>query len=101
MKIYSTRHGQTDYNKRDIILGTTDIELNETGLHQAEELAEKLKQVSGELGTTYETMEEVIDARKNARAEKNWEIADKIRIALDNAGIILKDSKEGTTWEIK
>ena len=66
-----------------------------------EELAEKLKQVSGELGTTYGTMEEVIEARKNARAEKNWEIADKIRIALDNAGIILKDSKEGTTWEIK
>ena len=66
-----------------------------------EELAEKLKQVSGELGITYGTMEEVIEARKNARAGKNWEIADKIRIALDNAGIILKDSKEGTTWEIK
>lgn len=42
MKIYSTRHGQTDYNKQDIILGTTDIELNETGLAQAHELAEKV-----------------------------------------------------------
>ncbi len=42
MKIYSTRHGQTDYNKQDIILGTTDIELNETGLSQAQELAEKV-----------------------------------------------------------
>lgn len=42
MKIYSTRHGQTDFNKRDIVLGSTDIELNETGLSQAEELAEKV-----------------------------------------------------------
>lgn len=42
MKIYSTRHGQTDFNKRDIVLGTTDIELNETGLSQAEQLAEKV-----------------------------------------------------------
>lgn len=43
MKIYSTRHGQTNYNKNDLILGTTDIELNETGLKQARELAEKIK----------------------------------------------------------
>lgn len=40
MKIYSTRHGQTEYNRNDIILGTTDIPLNETGLLQAKELAE-------------------------------------------------------------
>lgn len=45
LKIYSTRHGQTDYNKRDIILGTTDIELNETGLHQAEKLAERVSEL--------------------------------------------------------
>jgi len=29
------------------------------------------------------------------------DIADKIRIALDEVNIILKDSKEGTTWEVK
>jgi probable phosphoglycerate mutase len=43
MKIYSTRHGQTDYNKNDCILGITDIELNETGLMQAEQLANNIK----------------------------------------------------------
>ena len=32
---------------------------------------------------------------------KNWDIADKIRRALDKAGIVLKDSKEGTSWEVK
>lgn len=41
MKLYTARHGQTDWNKIDVILGTTDIELNETGIMQANELAEK------------------------------------------------------------
>ncbi len=42
MKLYVTRHGQTDFNKQDRILGTTDIDINETGLQQAHELAEKV-----------------------------------------------------------
>lgn len=45
MKIYSTRHGQTAYNKQEIILGTTDIDLDETGEKQAQELAEKIKEL--------------------------------------------------------
>ena len=28
-------------------------------------------------------------------------MADKIRMALDKVGIILKDTKDGTTWELK
>lgn len=45
MKIYTARHGQTDWNKIDVILGTTDIELNETGIMQANELAEKIAEL--------------------------------------------------------
>lgn len=66
-----------------------------------EELAEKLKEISEELGETYSSMDEIIEKRKAARAEKNWDVADKIRVALDKVGIVLKDSKEGTTWELK
>jgi len=44
MKIYSTRHGQTDYNLNDIIQGVTDNELNQTGISQAYQLAEKVRQ---------------------------------------------------------
>lgn len=66
-----------------------------------EELREKLEEISSELGENFSSMEEIIEKRKTARAEKNWDIADKIRIALDKVGIVLKDSKEGTTWEIK
>lgn len=42
MKIYSTRHGQTDFNKMDLILGRTDVPLNEKGMIQADELAEQI-----------------------------------------------------------
>ncbi len=66
-----------------------------------EELSANLEEISSELGEHFSSMEEIIEKRKSARAEKNWEIADKIRIALDKAGIVLKDSKEGTTWELK
>lgn len=44
MKIYSTRHGQTDFNLNDLIQGITDNELNNTGISQAYELAEKVRE---------------------------------------------------------
>ena len=46
-------------------------------------------------------MEEILDLRKKARAEKNWDIADKIRISLDEIGIVLKDTPDGTKVELK
>ena len=66
-----------------------------------EDLNKKLEEISAELGEKFSSMEEIIEKRKNARSEKNWDVADKIRIALDKAGIVLKDSKEGTVWELK
>ena len=66
-----------------------------------DELKAKLAEISSELGGQFNSMEEIIEKRKTARAEKNWEIADRIRIALDKVGIVLKDSKEGTVWELK
>ena len=66
-----------------------------------DELKEVLAGVSEDLGAKYDSMDALIEARKLARAEKNWDLADKIRISLDKYGIVLKDSKEGTTWELK
>lgn len=66
-----------------------------------DELKAKLEEISKELGENYDSMEAVIETRKQARADKNWDLADEIRVALDKVGIVLKDSKEGTTWEVK
>jgi len=40
----------------------------------------------------------VIDVRKSAKENKDYATSDKIRIGLQSMGILLKDSKEGTTW---
>lgn len=40
----------------------------------------------------------VIDIRKSAKENKDYATSDKIRIGLQNIGIQLKDSKDGTTW---
>jgi cysteinyl-tRNA synthetase len=65
------------------------------------ELAKGVAAVNKELGGDFKSMEEINAQRNAARAEKNYSLADKIRIALDSAGIVLKDTKEGTTWELK
>lgn len=45
-------------------------------------------------------VEGLIAARKAARAAKNFAESDRIRDELAAMGVVLKDSKEGTTWEI-
>ncbi|MEJ2612121.1 MAG: cysteine--tRNA ligase [Candidatus Thiodiazotropha sp.] len=49
-------------------------------------------------GLTNEAIDAMIQDRINARAEKNWGEADRIREELDAAGIILEDGPQGTTW---
>ena len=43
-------------------------------------------------------MDLVIDMRKTAREQKDWSTSDKIRDMLAEAGIVIKDGKEGTSW---
>lgn len=45
MKIYVTRHGQTELNKRSLMQGQVDEPLNEKGIAQAGEVAETLREV--------------------------------------------------------
>ncbi|MFN3657832.1 MAG: cysteine--tRNA ligase [Pseudolabrys sp.] len=45
-------------------------------------------------------VDEMVQARTAARAAKDWKESDRIRDELAAMGVVLKDSKEGTTWEI-
>ncbi len=79
---------------------TLGFNMTKTSLTE-EELAEKVSMISSKLGENIASIDELIAFRKKARDEKNWDVADKIRFACDEVGIVLKDSKEGTVWELK
>ena len=47
------------------------------------------------------TVELLIQLRRDAKANKDWGTADKIRDELNSIGIELKDTKEGVDWNLK
>jgi cysteinyl-tRNA synthetase len=53
------------------------------------------------MGITREYVEEKITDRTNARANKDWVQSDSIRDELDDAGVVLMDGSEGTTWRLR
>ncbi|MDO5556027.1 MAG: cysteine--tRNA ligase [Clostridia bacterium] len=53
------------------------------------------------LNLSIEQVEEMIQERTKAKAERNYAVADELRRNLDEMGIILNDSKDGTTWDLK
>lgn len=46
-------------------------------------------------------MDIIIDLRKEARNNKDWATSDKLRDALAQAGVNIKDTKEGVSWELE
>ena len=83
--------------KLGTVLGFT---FEKAGLRE-EDISKGVSAVSDALGKNFESVDEILELRKQARAEKNWDVADKIRISLDSAGIMLKDTPEGTKIELK
>lgn len=53
---------------------------------------------SSQSGTVDNLMHLIIALRNDARTRKDFPMSDKIRDGLKNAGILLKDGKEGTEW---
>ena len=86
--------------------------LHQTEPTQAASLASTLKRLASVLGilqtdaATFlqrgnvdeDYIQSQIAARKQARTDKNWQEADRIRDALAEQGIILEDGSGGTTW---
>jgi len=56
---------------------------------------------SGENEVLEGAIELLIQLRKDAKANKDWGTADKIRDELNTIGIELKDTKDGVDWNIK
>jgi cysteinyl-tRNA synthetase len=48
---------------------------------------------------TNDLMRIIINLRQTAKENKDWHASDKIRNELKNAGVVLKDLKEGAEWE--
>ncbi|MDU1912084.1 cysteine--tRNA ligase [Fusobacterium sp.] len=49
---------------------------------------------------TSELVEFILELRREARADKNWAMSDKIRDRLAEMGIKIKDGKDTTTWNM-
>jgi cysteinyl-tRNA synthetase len=92
-----------------------DINKNKDNPLEASQLAGLLLTLGGVLGllqqapTDYlqgaassaldvETIEQLIQARNQARANKDWAGADKARDELTALGVVLEDGVNGTTW---
>jgi len=62
-------------------------------------LSQRLKETLPDL--SQELIQLLINYREQARKEKNWALADKIRNDLNRLGIEIKDTPEGCIWTLK
>jgi cysteinyl-tRNA synthetase len=49
---------------------------------------------------TVDDIQKYIDERATAKQNKDWATADRVRAELLDKGIVLKDTPNGTTWDI-
>lgn len=103
-----------DLNTADAIASifelVRDINTNVVGKTPSKALVEgaiaMFDELTGVLGLVYNRKTETIDsdvealieARTNARKEKNWAEADRIRDQLKEMGIVLEDTAQGVKW---
>ena len=72
-----------------------DIVFGVLGLRDEEAASDKTEKTVGTL------VEMVLEQRKAAKAAKDWATSDRIRDELKAAGILLKDTKDGTEWHLE
>lgn len=64
-------------------------------------ISEMKEKYLSKLKITINEIENKITKRAEAKKNKDYETADAIRAELDKKGILLNDTKNGTTWDIK
>ncbi len=88
---------------KDINTLVLDKDVSKTACEYAAKIFDELTDVLGILynkknNSLDEEIEELIAQRNEARKNKDWATADKIRDDLKSRGIILKDTPNGVTW---
>jgi cysteinyl-tRNA synthetase len=63
--------------------------------------SQRLASALDEAAVDPEWVAKIIADRATARADKNWKESDRLRDRLAGLGVVLRDSKDGTTWEFK
>jgi cysteinyl-tRNA synthetase len=58
-------------------------------------------EITGNSSLTNQLIELVLELRKDAKANKNYQISDKIRDELVKIGVEIKDGKDTTSYTIK
>ena len=85
------------------VISATDLEdlkdFYKTVVFDVLGLKEEQTANSGDNQVLSETVELLISLRKDAKANKDWATADKIRNGLNAIGIELKDTKDGVEWK--
>jgi cysteinyl-tRNA synthetase len=118
IRYYSTSHGvESDVADKDTVMLTAtnyqmarangDYEfaaelskqLAERGLQIVENDSSSIVISKGSVNFE-ETVRSLISQRNQARQAKNFAESDRIRDELTKMGVVLKDTKDGTTWEI-
>lgn len=112
-----------DFNTPQALAALFDLshkinKLKETDKMKAQKLAAVLKQLGGVLGILQQDprqflqstigtkidvakIEQLIQARNDARKNKNWAEADRLRDELDQIGVVLEDQASGTIWRLR
>ena len=66
------------------------------------EFQDEIKQKRlGAMGIDRSTVENLLGARHDARAQKDWTRADDIRVQLDQLGIVVMDRADGVDWRVR
>ena len=52
------------------------------------------------MGLDANVIEEHLQAREEARAQKNWSESDRIRDALAEQGVVVMDTPQGVAWKL-
>ena len=81
------------------VIDSKSAELIKYAINLFDELTNVLGLVyNRDTGSLDEEVEKLIEARQNARKEKNWAEADRIRDELKAQGIVLEDTPQGVKW---